>query len=300
MDYVESLEIYGVEAKEIPCIVGNGMPTKNAPIGCLYLDENSGKIYKRVKKGENSLEWVEFKSGEMSLEPGEAGQILTTDENGDISWGNVVPCIVNNGTPIMHVGEAQIGSLYLDQLTGILYKKTSSDWEEIHESSCTKYYIKYNQEKQNYLLYKLSDGALMSVKGKDLYDKLYPINNGLVEIYLEADENSYVDGNEINFNSSYINIKFSGSLIHPFKTVASIALNSNVVSITNEVILEDLTPPPEENFEDQDKCFLWCKPGSISPQWMSFGLNSATEGQIPVSDGNGGIVWKTWQEIAAL
>lgn len=48
MDYVESLNFFGVEAKQIPCIKGNGVPTKatKGAVGCLYMDTVTGDMYK--------------------------------------------------------------------------------------------------------------------------------------------------------------------------------------------------------------------------------------------------------------
>lgn len=48
MNYVESLNLFGVEAKEIPCIKGKGAPitATEGAVGCLYMDTNTGKLYK--------------------------------------------------------------------------------------------------------------------------------------------------------------------------------------------------------------------------------------------------------------
>ena len=52
MDYVKHSNFLGVETKDIPCIVGNGEPdsTINAT-GLLYMDEDTGEVYKRTKNG---------------------------------------------------------------------------------------------------------------------------------------------------------------------------------------------------------------------------------------------------------
>lgn len=52
MNYVDALKLFGVEAKEIPCIKGNGAPpdTEGA-VGCLYMDTDTGDVYKRTEDG---------------------------------------------------------------------------------------------------------------------------------------------------------------------------------------------------------------------------------------------------------
>lgn len=52
MDYVKNLNIKGIKTKEIPCIVGKGAPDNTAnATGLLYMDENTGEVYKRTATG---------------------------------------------------------------------------------------------------------------------------------------------------------------------------------------------------------------------------------------------------------
>lgn len=48
MNYVKHLNLFGVEAKQIPCITGNGAPTTatEGAVGCLYMDTQTGEMYK--------------------------------------------------------------------------------------------------------------------------------------------------------------------------------------------------------------------------------------------------------------
>lgn len=50
MNYVKSLNMFGIEAKEIPCIRGEGTPTTETEgaVGCLYMDTLTGMMYKCV------------------------------------------------------------------------------------------------------------------------------------------------------------------------------------------------------------------------------------------------------------
>lgn len=48
MEFAKSFNLFGVEGKEIPCITGNGAPlaVTEGAVGCLYMDTNTGDIYK--------------------------------------------------------------------------------------------------------------------------------------------------------------------------------------------------------------------------------------------------------------
>lgn len=52
MKYVDSYNILGINTRQIPCITGNGAPTSvtEGKVGCLYMDEDSGEIYKCISE----------------------------------------------------------------------------------------------------------------------------------------------------------------------------------------------------------------------------------------------------------
>ena len=52
MDFVKHLNVAGVDAKEIPCIVGHGVPTNNTrgAVGSFYMDSDTKKLYKCVQE----------------------------------------------------------------------------------------------------------------------------------------------------------------------------------------------------------------------------------------------------------
>lgn len=62
MNYVESLNLFGVEAKEIPCIKGEGEPTTNTEgaVGCFYMNTLNGDIYKCVSVNAGNYKWDYF------------------------------------------------------------------------------------------------------------------------------------------------------------------------------------------------------------------------------------------------
>ena len=50
MNYVESFNLFGIEARQIPCITGEGAPTisTEGAVGCFYMDTLTGDVYKYV------------------------------------------------------------------------------------------------------------------------------------------------------------------------------------------------------------------------------------------------------------
>lgn len=62
MNYVESLNLFGTEAKEIPCTKGKGAPTNatKGAVGCLYMDTNTGDIYRCTALSGTSCIWKKF------------------------------------------------------------------------------------------------------------------------------------------------------------------------------------------------------------------------------------------------
>lgn len=71
MNYVEHLNFYGIEAKEIPCVKGAGAPTTATvgAVGLLYMDTNTGKLYKCTSATEGEFLWVDINT-EVAQETG--------------------------------------------------------------------------------------------------------------------------------------------------------------------------------------------------------------------------------------
>lgn len=85
MNYVESFNLFGTEAAQIPCIKGSGAPTTLTPgaVGCLYMDTAKGDIYKCINVSEGQYTWESFTSG-SSIELEERIDNLESDM-GDVS-----------------------------------------------------------------------------------------------------------------------------------------------------------------------------------------------------------------------
>lgn len=63
MGFVEKFNFFGTEAKQIPCICGEGMPTTETEgaVGCLYMDTLTGETYKCVAVADSVYTWVSTK-----------------------------------------------------------------------------------------------------------------------------------------------------------------------------------------------------------------------------------------------
>lgn len=59
MQFVESLNLLGTEAKEIPCITDEGTPTTSTKgtVGCLYMNTDNGDVYKCVSVENGEYGW---------------------------------------------------------------------------------------------------------------------------------------------------------------------------------------------------------------------------------------------------
>lgn len=93
MNYVESFNLLGVEAKQIPSITGNGAPTTatEGAVGCLYMDTATGDMYKCTVVSNGTYTWV------LILDKNE----LVEDIIGEIDAVNVVQTIGDSETEVM-------------------------------------------------------------------------------------------------------------------------------------------------------------------------------------------------------
>ena len=65
MNYVEHLKLLGVDAKQIPCITGEGEPSTatEGAIGCLYMNTLNGDIYKCISINDGNYIWENLSNG---------------------------------------------------------------------------------------------------------------------------------------------------------------------------------------------------------------------------------------------
>ena len=65
MNYVNSFDLFGVPAKQIPATPGSGAPTTatEGAVGCLYMDTDTGNLYKCTAVADGVYTWVEAGNG---------------------------------------------------------------------------------------------------------------------------------------------------------------------------------------------------------------------------------------------
>lgn len=65
MEYVESFDLFGTKVSQVPCIKGKGAPTTatTGAVGCLYMDTNTGTVYKCTDAESSVYTWETFSSG---------------------------------------------------------------------------------------------------------------------------------------------------------------------------------------------------------------------------------------------
>ena len=64
MNYVDSYNFYGVDSKQIPCILGDKAPetTTEGAVGCLYMDTSTAGIYACVSAEKGEFIWIAITS----------------------------------------------------------------------------------------------------------------------------------------------------------------------------------------------------------------------------------------------
>ena len=69
MNFVESIDLLGLELRQIPCITGNTPPVESiGDVGCFYLDTSTKKLYKCTQKENNKCVWVDLLDGLINKE----------------------------------------------------------------------------------------------------------------------------------------------------------------------------------------------------------------------------------------
>ena len=83
-NYVKGFDLFGVKARQIPCLTAKGEPTASLAlkIGLLYINEDNGDMYKCVKKnGEEGLVWVLVNNENTSTDSGQNVAVLEPAED---------------------------------------------------------------------------------------------------------------------------------------------------------------------------------------------------------------------------
>lgn len=88
MNYVESFNLLGVEAQQIPCITGEGAPTTatEGAVGCFYMDTLTGNIYKCTAVLDEIYTWETFEGEKGDIDvTGALGQVIGFDSDGNLA-----------------------------------------------------------------------------------------------------------------------------------------------------------------------------------------------------------------------
>lgn len=74
MNFVSHFNLFGVDAKQIPCIIGEGAPTTTTEgaVGCFYMDSTNGDIYKCTNVADGVYTWVCLKEVTVVHKTGES------------------------------------------------------------------------------------------------------------------------------------------------------------------------------------------------------------------------------------
>lgn len=66
MNHVKTFDLFGVKVRQIPCIPGTGAPTPatEGAVGCLYMDTNTGDLYKCIAVADGVYTWSGAGNGE--------------------------------------------------------------------------------------------------------------------------------------------------------------------------------------------------------------------------------------------
>lgn len=86
LHYVDYLDLFGIPAKEIPCIKGSGAPTESTvgAVGLLYMDTDNGDMYKCTAVGNGAYVWKALVESDLVVEPAE-------DDIPKVFFGSALP-----------------------------------------------------------------------------------------------------------------------------------------------------------------------------------------------------------------
>ena len=120
MNYVESFNLLGLEAKQIPCIKGEGAPTTatEGAVGCFYMDTTTSTLYKctAVLDGVYTWETFEGQKGEPGVTPhiGDNGNWWI----GDTDTGMIAVSLAEGAVVVPTVGDSE---------TSVMSQKATTD-----------------------------------------------------------------------------------------------------------------------------------------------------------------------------
>lgn len=189
MKFLSSLDIFNEPAKEIPCIPGSGAPTTETEgaVGSLYMDSDTGDIYKCTAVSEGVYTW-ELHNGTSGTNVIHA-HIYESDDTGDtgyyscdVSAARMYEAIEQGGRIVLHVGNGGLfDELYLPTYTA--------------ENLVTFTYVSDDNFNYSWCIWDSDNGTVASYSDKTLpsYNENYNLTtNDPVEPH-ECANKRYVD-----------------------------------------------------------------------------------------------------------
>lgn len=84
MNFVKSFDFFGVPARQVPSITGTGAPTTatEGAVGCLYMDTDTGNLYKCTAASGGVYTWVKSESSGGGISDAAKDLLITILRNG--------------------------------------------------------------------------------------------------------------------------------------------------------------------------------------------------------------------------
>lgn len=147
MNYVKHLNLFGVDAKQIPCDAGEGAPTTSTvgAVGCLYMDKLTSDIYKCISASDDMYIWELFGNGSGSgitswNDLADKPDIPTDDHINELIDA-ALEGVEGGGTTITDKIDPKLlpegGFGYTENATGLLISKNLENFDVMQDSIYT-------------------------------------------------------------------------------------------------------------------------------------------------------------------
>lgn len=209
MNYVESFNLLGLEAKQIPCIKGEGAPTTatEGAVGCFYMDTITGTLYKCTVVLDEVYIWTTFEG-----------------QKGDPGVDGITPHIGNNGN--WWIGDTDTGKIAVSLAEGAVVVPTIGDSETsvMSQKATTEAITKINN----------TIGYV-----KEVLDDDY-INNSAIK-YADGTVHTGYTISQENKHTDFIKVSKGVSILYDLRTEASCCIIAFYTNNTNDTYVADMS-----------------------------------------------------------
>ena len=96
MNYVDHFNLFGIDAKQIPCDTGEGAPTTATvgPVGGFYMDTLTGDVYKCVSAAGGIYTWEKMGSGAAMVDYDENVRTIAHRGYSAVAPENTIPAYI--------------------------------------------------------------------------------------------------------------------------------------------------------------------------------------------------------------